>query len=62
MLLADDTLYFVVKGKLITQSASDGKPLGEMDIAPPVWDGMAPANGRLYVSTQDGRIICLGAK
>ena len=27
--------------------------------SPAVWDGMAAANGRLYVATQDGRIRCL---
>ncbi len=62
MVMADDKLYFVVKGKLSVQSAVEGKAITSMDIAPPVWDGIAPANGRLYVSTQDSRIICLGAK
>lgn len=62
MIMADDKLYFVVKGKLYVQSAVDGKPIADMEIASPVWDGIAPANGRLYVSTQDSRIICLGAK
>jgi hypothetical protein len=26
----------------------------------PVWDGLAGANGRLYLSTRDGQVICLG--
>jgi hypothetical protein len=29
--------------------------------APPVFDGMASANGRLYVSLADGSLTCLGA-
>jgi outer membrane protein assembly factor BamB len=33
---------------------------GELD-SPPVWDGMCAAQGRLYVSTMDGRVLCLGA-
>ena len=26
----------------------------------PLWDGMAIADGRLYVSTADGKLLCLG--
>jgi outer membrane protein assembly factor BamB len=42
---------------------ADGKVRGEATIeAPPVHDGMAVANGRLYVATQRGKLICLGEK
>jgi outer membrane protein assembly factor BamB len=42
-------------------SAGDGKKLSELKLsAPPVWDGLAAANGRLYMATQDGKVICLG--
>jgi hypothetical protein len=41
-------------------SKSSGKKLAERPLdAPPVWDGMAAANGRLYLSTSDGRVTCL---
>jgi outer membrane protein assembly factor BamB len=30
--------------------------------AAPAWDGMAVANGRLYMSLEDGSIVCLGDK
>ena len=44
-------------------SADDGKKLSELKLAaPPVWDGMAAANGRLYIATQDGRILCFAGK
>jgi len=44
-------------------SADDGKKLAEYKLsAAPVWDGMAPANGRLYVSTLDGRVLCLAER
>lgn len=38
---------------------------GEVDAevrlpAPPVWDGMAAANNRLYVSTASGEVVWLG--
>ncbi|MHC4251539.1 MAG: outer membrane protein assembly factor BamB family protein [Planctomycetota bacterium] len=48
-------------GVLAAFDAADGRELSEVRLAaPPVWDGMAAANGRLYVPTADGRITCLG--
>ena len=26
----------------------------------PAWDGLAGANGRLFLSTTDGRLVCFG--
>jgi hypothetical protein len=44
-------------------SAADGAELGQWELpAPPVWDGMAAAAGRLYVATMDGKVLCLGGK
>ena len=41
-------------------SAADGKTLAESRLdAPPVWDGLIAAEGRLYVSLADGSIVCL---
>jgi len=41
-------------------AAANGKKLGEHKLpSAPVWDGMAAANGRLYVSTLDGDVLCL---
>jgi hypothetical protein len=28
--------------------------------APPAWDGLAAANGQLFMVTQDGKVICFG--
>lgn len=42
-------------------STSDGKKMAEYNLeSPPVWDGMAAANGRLYMSTTDGKVLCMG--
>ncbi|NOZ21929.1 MAG: PQQ-binding-like beta-propeller repeat protein [Planctomycetes bacterium] len=50
-------------GLLWTVSAADGKKLGETKLdSPPVFDGMAAAEGRLYISTRAGRLICIGEK
>ena len=44
-------------------SATDGKRLGELRLdATPVWDGMAAADGKLYLTTTDGKVRCLQAK
>jgi len=41
-------------------SAADGKKLAEYKLdSPPVFDGMTAANERLYISTRDGRLLCM---
>jgi outer membrane protein assembly factor BamB len=42
-------------------STSDGEKLAECKLdSLPEWDGIVAANGRLYFSTTDGKVICLG--
>jgi outer membrane protein assembly factor BamB len=49
------------KGFIRVRSITDGQVLAEYPIeAPPAYDGMAAAGGRLYVSLEDGRLICFG--
>ncbi|MBI5393940.1 MAG: hypothetical protein HZA91_01450, partial [Verrucomicrobia bacterium] len=47
---------------LAVVSATDGKKLAayRLDSAP-IFDGLAAAHGRLYLSTMDGKVLCLGA-
>ncbi len=46
---------------LLAVSASDGKKLAEYTLdSAPTWDGMAAASGRLYLSTMDGKVLCMG--
>ncbi len=48
-------------GLLWAVSPTDGKKLTQYELAfPPVWDGLAVANGRLYLATCDGRVRCMG--
>jgi hypothetical protein len=51
------------KGAILAAvSASDGKGLAVYKLASmPVFDGLAAANGKLYLSTTDGKVLCLGA-
>ena len=47
-------------GTLRAVSTGDGSTLAEYELpAPPVWDGMAAAGGRLYIATVDGHIVSL---
>lgn len=48
---------------LLAISAADGAELGRCELpAPPVFDSMAAAKGRLYLTGVDGRVYCLGAQ
>ncbi|MDH3583072.1 MAG: PQQ-binding-like beta-propeller repeat protein [Phycisphaerae bacterium] len=49
--------------RLIAVSVKDGKTVGETSLTSlPAWDGMAAANGKLFLTTADGRIICFGSE
>jgi hypothetical protein len=46
--------------RLLVVSTSAGATVAELPLAsPPLWDGMAVADGRVYVATIDGRVIAL---
>jgi len=48
-------------GVLVAMSSADGAKLAKTMLeSPPVWDGLAAANGKLYMATHDGKVICLG--
>jgi hypothetical protein len=48
-------------GRLLCVSPTDGKTLSEVKLdSPPVWDSLAVANGRVYVSLRAGGVCCLG--
>ncbi len=50
-------------GLLWALSVADGRKLAEVELdAPPVFDGLAAAGGRLYVSCKDGSLRCFGKK
>jgi len=47
--------------EILAVSARDGRTLSRRSLdAQPVFDGMAAAGGKLYISTLDGKIECLG--
>ncbi len=61
MVLAGEHIYCATEGgKLAVFSTDDGRLVAAQGLSPIVWDGMAAANGCLYVSTKTGEIVCLG--
>ena len=56
-----DALEGKLGGRLWAVSAADGKPVARYDLdAPPVFDGMAAARDRLFLTTMSGQVVCLG--
>ena len=48
------------RGRVVMYAAGDGRKLGEHALPfVPQWDGMAAAGGCLFVTGQDGRVVCL---
>jgi hypothetical protein len=50
-------------GMLVAYSRKEGEKLAQYPLAsPPVPDGLAAANGRLYLSLKSKEVLCMGAK
>ncbi len=50
-------------GSFLAVNTDKGTVASEVKLdSPPVWDGMAVAQGRLYVASQDGKVRCFGRK
>jgi outer membrane protein assembly factor BamB len=61
MVLAGNYIYCATEaGKLTVFSITDGQQVATSDLTPVIWDGMAAAEGHLYVSTKAGAVMCLG--
>ena len=61
MVVAGDRLYLGGSaGELRVIAAEDGRELARQSVPAPVWDGLAVADGRLYLATQDGQVVCFG--
>ncbi len=63
MVLTADQLFSVGgEGTLTSLSTENGEILFQMNLEAPIWDGMAAAYNKLYLSTANGKLICLGQK
>ncbi len=60
MALAGERIYVVgSKGDLRVLSTSDGSEVSQMKVPQPAWDGLAVAGGKLFLTTNDQRVLCL---
>ncbi len=58
---AGERVYLVTSdGELRVFSAADGTQQASLQVGTPLWDGLAVAQGRLYLTMADGRVLCLG--
>ncbi len=70
MVLADKVLFMAgpptennenQEAFLLAISATDGTELARYQLdCSPIFDGMAVADGRLYLSLENGRVVCFG--
>lgn len=61
LLLQNEALLGDQGGILWIADATTGKKISEIRLKSlPAWDGLAAANGRLFLSTTDGKVICFG--
>jgi outer membrane protein assembly factor BamB len=57
----NDYVHRAKGGFLWAFSAKDGNVLKKLKLEyPPVYDGMAAANGKLFVTLQNGKVFCFG--
>jgi len=50
-------------GLLAIYAREDGRKVAELKLdGAPAYDGLAAARGQLYLSTTDGRVLCLGSE
>ena len=50
-------------GLVIAVSPGDGRELSRIEIAsPPVWHGIAAADAKLFISMENGEVVCLAGK
>jgi outer membrane protein assembly factor BamB len=60
-LAGDDSLYVMHEdGRLKLINAADGSVVKAAMLPAPAWDGLVISDRKLFVSTQDGQLLCLG--
>ncbi|MCB1092731.1 MAG: PQQ-binding-like beta-propeller repeat protein, partial [Verrucomicrobiae bacterium] len=61
-LAANGRLYVAHEdGRLKVLDTADGNIVAERETPPAAWDGLAIAEGRLFLTTRSGELLCLGA-
>ena len=61
LVMTKNLAVYASNRSLYLLSLNDGKRLGSIPLdAPPTYDGLAVADGRLYVSLRSGKLLCFG--
>lgn len=60
MALSNEHLLVVSGGSLTAYDRADGKQSFEKRVDSAAWDGLSLAGGKIYLVTENGRLICLG--
>ena len=59
----DDALEGKSGGKLLAVNTETGEIEHTVELGTlPSWDGLAGANGQLFLTTPDGKVMCFGKK
>jgi len=59
----DAALAGKLGGILYVAAKQDGAKINELKMqAPPVWDGLVAAQGRLYLANTRGEVVCLAPR
>ncbi|MCF6311395.1 MAG: PQQ-binding-like beta-propeller repeat protein [Verrucomicrobiales bacterium] len=58
---ANHTYVIHKNGELKILNTEDGTVISSQQVPAPMWDGLALAQGKLFLSTADGQLICIGA-
>jgi hypothetical protein len=62
-LAGNGRLYTVHKeGRMIVFDTGDGSVAAEQKVPAPMWDGLAIAGGRVFLTTLEGELLCIGEK
>jgi outer membrane protein assembly factor BamB len=61
-LAANALLVASQQGGLAVLSLEEGKLVSRLEIPPVAWDGLAISGSGVFVSTQEGQVLCLGGK
>ena len=57
----DHRIFAIHKdGRMKVMSATEGAVIEERTVPRPAWDGLAAAQGKLFLTTLDGRVLCIG--
>ncbi len=62
LIVGDRLLYAHPSGDLSLHDLKDGREILKKKLHKLAWDGLAATNGKIYATTSEGQVLCIGAK